>query len=67
VWYRFLDIAEMSGIPRLVGSNDGFILAKTGAGVYTVNLESGKVAMVPKITKIIKAIPYTAFWTPSCR
>jgi hypothetical protein len=57
----------MSGIPRLIGSNDDFIWSKTGAEVHAVNRESGKVETVSKITKIIKAIPYAAFWTPSCR
>jgi hypothetical protein len=65
--YKVLDLTKMSGIPRLIGSNDDFIWAKTGAEVHAVNRESGKVETVSKITKIIKAIPYAAFWTPSCR
>jgi hypothetical protein len=37
----------MFGIPRLLGSADGIIVAKTGVGVFTINLESsGNVEMV---------------------
>jgi hypothetical protein len=37
----------MFGIPRLLGSADGVTVAKTGVGVFTINLKSsGDVEMV---------------------